>query len=104
MDFNYILPDWDFVGGSVQSRSFQLMTPTGKDYNIESGTVHCSICDYVNGGDPVVTKQAGIAAAGDGVHCIANIALQPADTKNLHGLYLYQLTVKDGNGNTAIPM
>ena len=97
------LPDWDFVGGSTQSRTFQLAKSTGEEYDMQSGTAQFDLQEYVNGGAPVITKQFGIVAATSGKYCVVTIALTAAETKALSGCYTYQIQLKDGSNNVAIP-
>lgn len=103
MGFEPKLPDWDFVGGSTQSRTFQLAKQTGEEYDMKSGTAQFDLCEYVNGGAPVVTKTFGVVAAASGKFCVVSVALTAAETKALSGCYTYQIQLKDGNGNVAIP-
>lgn len=102
MDLETRLPDWDFVAGSTQSRTLTLLKPTGEEYNMENGVAYLAIVDYVNGGDPVYTKQAALTAS-DGKYCVVTFSLQSSATKELFGRYVYQITISDGNGNVAIP-
>lgn len=97
------LPDWDFVGGSTQRRTFQLAKPTGEEYDIQSGTVQFDLREYVNDGAPLLTKQFGMSVSGKGKFCVVSVMLAPSETKALHGCFIYQLQVKDGSGNVAIP-
>lgn len=103
MDLTQMLPDWDFVGGSTQSRTFQLAKSSTEDYDIANGTAYCTICDSVNGGASVLTVQTAVVAAANGKLCSVTVNLPSADTKDLNGSYLYQITVQDSSGNTAIP-
>lgn len=103
MDLTQMLPDWDFVGGSTQSRTFQLARSTTEDYDIADGMAYCTVSDYVNGGTPVLTVQTAVTAAANGKFCSVTVSLSSSDTKDLSGCYLYQITVKDSSGNTAIP-
>ena len=92
------LPDWDFVGGSAQRRSFQFAMESGQEYDMQNGTVWCSVCEYVNGGEPVISRGFPLYASEHGNFCVTTITLNSDETKFLHGCYLYQLTVKDGYG------
>lgn len=103
IDLTQVLPDWDFVGGSTQSRTFQFARPAGTEYNIEGGKVYYSICEYVNDGDPVLFKDADITISENGNYCITTLSLLPEETSELNGCFRYQITVKDGSGNVAIP-
>lgn len=103
MSCEYMLPRWDFVGGSAQRRSFQFTKESGQEYNMKNGVVFCSVQDYANGGRPVISKQFPLYASVDGNFCITTVVLNPAETKDLFGCYVYQLTIKDSYGNIAIP-
>lgn len=103
IDLTQVLPDWDFVGGSTQSRTFQFANPSGDEYNMQSGVAYFSICEYVNDGAPVLSKTVSIAVSESGNYCMATVSISSADTKDLSGCYRYQVTVKDGGGNVAIP-
>ena len=102
-DNRNMLPDWEFVGGETQKRTFTIMRENGQEYDIQSGTAQLVITDYVNRGDPVLTKQTGLSVSADGNYCDISIALSAADTLHMAGRYIYQLTIHDGNGNTSIP-
>lgn len=103
MDLTQMLPDWDFVGGSTQSRTFQLARSASEDYDISDGTAYFAMCEYVNGGAPLVTKQTPVTASANGKYCMATVNLTGADTLELEGCYCYQIMVKDSSGNIAIP-
>lgn len=103
MDLSQILPDWDFVGGSTQSRTFQLAKSATEDYDISDGTAYCSVSDYVNDGAPVLTTQAAVTEADNGKFCKVTLSLPSEGTKELEGCYRYQITIKDSNGNVSIP-
>lgn len=103
IDLTQMLPDWDFVGGSTQNRSFQLSKPSGAEYDLQSGSAVCTVRDYVNEGAPVISKSVDVSAAESGRYCVVSITLSGDDTKGLDGLYLYQIAVTDSAGNVAIP-
>ncbi len=100
----YTLPEWNFVGGETQRRSFTLMKQNGSIYDLPSSTASLSIVDFVNPGmDPIVTKQVPVEDNKDGKFCEVIFGLSPADTVDLSGKYIYQVTIKDASGNTSIP-
>lgn len=103
LDLTKTLPDWEFVGGSEQSRSFQFTQTDGEEYNIDNGIAYFSVREYVNDGAPLMSKQFEFSTSSNGSYCVATITLDSADTKNLDGAYIYQLSLKDGNGTVAIP-
>lgn len=102
MNLEAMLPDWDFVAGSTQSRTLTLLKPTGEAYDMQNGVAHLAIVDYVNGGEPVYTRQTALSAS-DGKYCVVTFVVPSDATKELFGRYTYQITILDGNGNAAIP-
>ncbi len=98
------LPEWDFVGGETQKRTFTIQKPSGYEYDIPNGTASLAVVDFVNrNSSPVFSKQVAVTANASGKACEASFTLVPSDTIHLAGKYLYQVTIKDGNGNTSIP-
>lgn len=103
LDLTKTLPDWEFVGGSEQSRSFQFTQTDGDEYNVSSGIAYFSVREYVNDGSPVISKQFEFSTSTSGSYCVATVILDSADTKGLSGAYTYQLSLKDGDGTVVIP-
>ena len=98
------MPEWNFVGGETQKRTFTIYKPSGIAYDIPNRTASLAIVDFVNrDSDPVLSKQSSMAVDGDGKSCKVAFTLDPSDTVSLFGKYLYQVTIKDGNGNASIP-
>ena len=98
------MPEWDFVGGETQKRTFTIYKPSGIAYDIPNGTASLAIVDFVNrDSDPVLSKQSSVTVDSDGKSCKVAFTLDPSDTVSLFGKYLYQVTIKDGNGNASIP-
>ena len=88
------MPEWDFVGGETQKRTFTIYKPSGIAYDIPNGTASLAIVDFVNRDSyPLLEKQS----------CKVAFSLSPSDTLSLFGKYIYQVTIKDGNGNASIP-
>ena len=101
---NLTLPDWEFVGGSSQGRSFTLVSQNGQNFDLPGAVASLSIVSYVNpDSKPALTKQVDVEPGEDGEHCEVAIQLSPAETQQLIGRYVYQLSIKDANGNIAIP-
>ena len=98
------MPEWNFVGGETQKRTFTLYKPSGIAYDIPNGTASLAIVDFVNRtSSPSLTKQSSVTADANGKSCKVAFTLDPSDTVSLFGKYLYQVTIKDGNGNASIP-
>ena len=100
----YALPEWDFVGGSSQDRIFTLMRESGLEYDLPGATASLAVVEFVNPkGVPLLTKQVPVALNQSGTCCDVAFSMSPADTIQMAGKYIYQITVKDINGNTSIP-
>lgn len=97
------LPDWNFVGGSTQSRTFQFTNLEGIEYDVEEGVAYFAVQHYVNGGSPVITKQVSVSASQGGNYCAVAVTLDSADTAQLEGSFVYQIAVQDSKGHLAIP-
>ena len=99
-----IMPEWNFVGGETQKRTFTIYKPSGIAYDIPNGTASLAIVDFVNrDSEPILSKQSSVTVDDNGKSCKVAFTLDPSDTVSLFGKYLYQVTIKDGNGNASIP-
>lgn len=97
------LPDWDFVGGSTQERTFQFTDLNGIEYDLDEGVAYFAVRRYVNDGTIVITKQISVEKSQDGHYCSVIVSLTPGDTIDLAGTFTYQILIKDDEGNVAIP-
>lgn len=104
IDITQVLPDWDFVGGSTQSRTFQFAHPAGDEYDMQSGEVLFTVSEYVNDGTPVFNIRAGMTVSSAGNYCITTITIPANTTIRLSGCYTYQIMIADSAGNVAIPL
>ena len=99
----YSLPEWNFVGGETQKRTFTLYE-TGADerYNLEGATAEIVVVDFVNHRSaPSLRKEVVIQMDSEENYCEAVVVLSPGDTLNLFGKFIYQITIKDSVGNVA---
>lgn len=100
----YSLPKWEFVGGASQNRSFTLLRESGIEYNLPESTASLAVVEFVNPrSTPILTKQCPVYTNADGTYCEVIFKLSPSDTVSMSGKYIYQITIKDVNGNTSIP-
>lgn len=99
---SYTLPAWEFVAGETKEQLITLRHTDGSLYDLGAATVSMEIGSFVNRGtEPVLTTTQEITDDADGVSCILKLSLSATNTKNLHGKYLYIVTIADGSGNTA---
>jgi len=99
-----VLPDWEFVGGVTQEYDFTLRSENGYFYDIPGATASLAVAPFVNPKDAVIVKQGFIIANSSGVNCVAHFSLDKNDTVNLHGKFIYQISVKNIDGTMAPPM
>lgn len=104
MEMLFSLPDWDFVGGSTQKRVFTMTNGLGETCDYPGSTASIALIEYVNRGSPVIKKTATVTAGTDGKYSEVTATLTASDTLNLCGKFIYQLSIKDANGNYSIPM
>ena len=99
----FSLPEWSLAGGETRRRTFTLyQDENGLVYNIPGASAQIAVVDFVNQhSEAKFTKPAEITMNDDGQYCEVLVELSPTDTVNLHGKYIYQLTIKDANGNVA---
>ena len=99
---SYTLPVWELVGGETKELQITLRHENGRPYELGAATAVMVINDFVNrGSTPVSTTEQTIIEDEHGTACILRLALNEGDTENLHGKYLYVVTIEDTAGNKA---
>lgn len=101
----YTLPEWSFVGGESQHRIFVMELENGGMHDLPDATAHMAVVDFVNRrSGTVIEKDVEITEDEDsGFYCDLHVRLTPSDTLNLSGKYIYQISIKDREGNLSIP-
>lgn len=96
----YTLPTIDLVGGETQKLLFHLYHYTGKrPFDTEGCSCDFSIVSNLNKtGEPIVSKQM---ESGSGN--VLQLKLLPEDTLKLSGKYIYQISIRDADGDMEIP-
>lgn len=95
----YTLPEITMVGGQTETLQFRLFDANGDPFSGASGNF--AVVDFSDQeGDPVISKAVDISLGGSN---IASVDLAPSDTLELHGKYIYQLTLYDTSDNVEIP-
>ena len=90
--FNLRLPTIEIIAGDTCPFVFQIQDVTHLD--IASGTcdAYFSVSPYVNESDtPIISVQQTALTSG-----LLNFSIQPSDTVNLRGKYVYQLHLSNG--------
>ena len=102
----YTLPEIVFVAGQSNTIHWRLFKAEKVPFNGEGCTGNFSVVDYSDQtGEPLITKPLKFIV-GDNKNGMKNIAvvdLHPNDTLGLNGKYIYQIIIKDINGDVDIP-
>lgn len=101
----YTLPTVDFVGGSTQDFAFNaFFFSNRKPFDMTQCTATFSVISYVNkDSSPLISKEMTVDNGADGVANVLKVTLDAADTVDLAGKYIYQVTVRDNGGGVDIP-
>ena len=103
----YSLPELCFVGGSSEDLQFNLFynKDNPEPFNIFGGEANFSIVNFLNkNSTPLVSKKMDIGMNDAETHYnILRVSLEPSDTVDLFGKFVYQITIKDIDGNVDIP-
>lgn len=102
----YVLPTIEFVGGETQDLSFNVyFYQNRKPYSLTSCTCEFSIVHFRNKtGEPVLTKMMDVAySATTETYNVLTVTLNPMDTVDLAGKYIYQISIRDVDGDVEIP-
>ena len=103
----YTLPEVVFVAGQSNTLRWRLFTITKVPFNADGCTGNFSVVDYSDQtGEPLISKPLTSSLGDDDEHGVKNIAsvdLKPSDTLGLDGKYIYQITIKDIDGEAEIP-
>ena len=104
----YTLPTIEFVGGSTEDLRFHCYFYINKKpFDLSSCEVNFALINYVNkNGLPLVSKKMKISSLSqkdDVVSNIASVTLDPVDTVDLAGKFIYQISIRDISGEIEIP-
>ena len=102
----YTLPEVVFVSGQSQTLRWRLWTIKNVPFTADGCIGDFSVVDYSDKtGDPLINKPLKFSIGDDetGAKNIASVDLLPSDTLGLEGKYIYQITIKDIDGEAEIP-
>lgn len=104
----FVLPTWELVGGESKRMTLTLRYDNGALYDLPDSTVVFTVTSFVNSdASPVVDKtgegNAEIVQCATGEYCDCQLTLDPDDTYDLSGKYIYQAKITDRNGNVSCP-
>ena len=103
----YSLPEICFVGGSSEDLQFFMYTNESnpKPFDLHGGEANFTIVNFINkNSTPLVSKKMEIGLNLEETHrSVLRVSLDPSDTVNLFGKFVYQISIKDVDGNIDIP-
>lgn len=102
----YALPIIDFVGGETQDLAFNVyFYKERKPFSLTGCDCNFSIVSFTNKtGTPILSKPMTAIYNDEGsANNVLTVTLKSSDTVDLCGKYIYQIIIKDINGDTEIP-
>lgn len=100
----YTLPQDHFVAGQTCKYAWRLLRESGQPFNANGCEGVFSLIDYSHkDNEPILTKTIEFIMGDEGLMNIATVSLDPQDTLYLDGKYIYQISIKDLEGNVEIP-
>ena len=100
----YTLPQDSFVAGQTCKYAWRLYRESCQPFNAIDCEGAFSVVDYSHkDDDPILVKKVEFVEGDEGMISVASVTLMPQDTVNLDGKFIYQLSIKDVEGNMEIP-
>ena len=102
----YTLPTIDFVGGETQDLVFNLFFYKNKrPFSTTGVSANFAIVSFTNKmGTPILTKPMEGAFNDEGtINNVLTVTLEPSETVGLNGKYIYQIQIRDIDGDVEIP-
>lgn len=102
----YSLPEVMFVAGQSNTLRWRLFTEKNVPFNAEGCTGNFALVDYSDkyNNEPLVSKSLYFSVDSEtSAKNIASVELLPNETLGLYGKYIYQITIKDVDGEVEIP-
>lgn len=102
----YTLPTIDFVGGETQDLAFNVyFYKDKKPFSLTGCTCNFSIVSFTNKmGVPILSKEMkGIYNDEVTADNVLTVTLTPTETVELFGKYIYQIIIRDIEGDVEIP-
>lgn len=102
----YTLPTIDFVGGETQDFMFNVyFYKNGRPFSLTGCTANFAIVSFTNKmGKPILTKPMEAIFNNEGtINNVLTVTLEPKETVELCGKYIYQIQIQDIDGDVEIP-
>ena len=98
----YTLPTISFVGGATQEIRFNLKDADGEVFNATGCEASFAVSEYGKK-DRLFTLTPSFLSDASGVLSVMIVEVPSANTRNLDGKYIYQVTLIDSQDNVGIP-
>lgn len=102
----YTMPTIPFVAGQSKTLQWRLLTESRRPFNAEGCIGNFAVVDYSDKtSDPIISKPLTFRIGDDVTKfkSIASVDLTPNDTIGLFGKYIYQIIIRDVDGEAEIP-
>ena len=102
----YTLPTIDFVGGETQDLMFNVyFYIKHRPFSLSGCTANFAIVSFTNKtGSPILAKPMETTFNKDStINNVLTVTLEPNETVGLSGKYIYQIQIKDIDGDIEIP-
>lgn len=100
----YTLPTVNFVGGATQDLRFRLKDNHGNIIDATGFTGDFAVCDYrFKDSNYLFHEDLQFVKDDAGITSILRVVINPNNTRDKYGKYVYQITIKDSIGHYCIP-
>lgn len=102
----YILPTIDFIAGESQDLLFHTYFHTGRrPFDLTGCSCSFAVVNFLNRtGSPILSKSMSIGLdPSTDVYSQATVHLEPQETLDLSGKYIYQISIRNDEGDVEIP-
>ena len=98
------VPDiYEVAGGDIDI-DFQLRNELGGIFSAEGCTIRLAIADWLYRSPTLLKYTAEIKKDSNGIYSIASVYIPGADTVDLNGAYVYQVSMRDAYGHLEPPV
>lgn len=97
------LPEYHMTAGESKNITIPIYNTAKKQIDATGMTARFSISDFVNiASEPLVTKSCSVIVQDGELMAVLFVVLEPEDTVNIYGKYIYQITAKDSQGSLGV--
>lgn len=99
INYPYSLPRYAMTAGESKELTIPIYNCAGRQIDMTDMTARFAISDLINqDSEPFVIKSCAIVVPAGEDCAVLTVELNTVDTVNLHGQYIYQVTVKNQDG------